>query len=438
MKKKFDHQSFLDELVFTGIKLGLENIKQLLNCLGNPQDKLKIIHVAGTNGKGSVCSYLSAAFHNAGYKTGFFCSPHLVSLRERFRINAKAISEEDFQATIEQVYDSASELFESESKPTYFEFVTAMALKHFADNNCDIVILEVGMGGRLDATNVVMPELSVITNIGLDHTEALGNTFREIAFEKAGIIKQGCPVLIGKMPAEAKTVIEDIAYRRQSKAYIEGKDFKGLHFHIDKIEEQFKQINTLRFEKDIIEIDSLLLGSHQVHNQALAWATVNVYKKLDDSLDLDKAQKGLSKALWPARLQCLNDGIILDAAHNPDAMEKTLNSLDMISENKQWNLLFASLSSKDWKAMLNAIAPKIKSISLCPMSHHRAEDEKNIAKYIEEQYPEINVFLCETVEHAMDQLKELSNGLILGSLYLAGEVLALYNNHQPVNIEYET
>ena len=266
----------LNSLIKSGIKLGLDNSYRLLAALGNPQNELDIIHIAGTNGKGSTSACLSAAFHNCNIKTGFFCSPHLVSIHERFRINGKAISDDDFAYYVNYIFDTAPELLEGEDTATYFEFVCAMSLLYFKDQGCELVILEVGMGGRLDASNVVKPILSVITNIGYDHMDALGNTLTEIAGEKAGIIKPAVPVLCGYMPQEASLKIKEVADKNMSKLISYGIDFEGLSFEIS--DNSIAQKNIIRWQEEILEIKSLLIGPHQLKNVSLAWAIINTYK----------------------------------------------------------------------------------------------------------------------------------------------------------------
>jgi len=368
--------------------LSLENIKILLKKLGNPEKSLKVIHVAGTNGKGSVCAMVASVLIEAGYKVGMYTSPHLKDFRERFIINNKQISEDDVVRYLSKV----KPLIKDE---TFFEVVTAMAFLYFKDKKVDYLVLEVGLGGRLDATNVVKPLVSVITNIGLEHQEYLGETIEKIAYEKAGIIKNKIPVVTGASGA-ALEVIKKIAKENDAEMFIDGKPIK---------------------------VPLRLKGEFQLINASIALETINVlnqYYNLEVS-DRD-IKNGFLKTVWHGRLEFISKNLLVDCAHNLDAV-KVLKK-DFLKIKKEYGklyLVFGVLEDKDYKSMLDELCPLADSIVLVKPKILRAVEPKVLAKYVK------NGVIIEDVRKALEYVKGIMRKedliLVTGSIYVVGEII---------------
>jgi dihydrofolate synthase / folylpolyglutamate synthase len=410
---------YLYRLRLFGTKLGLKNIAQLTTVLGLPQDRLKFIHVAGTNGKGSVCAFLDSIYRQAGYKVGMFTSPHLVRFGERLQIQGRAIADDNLVDLVSRVRTSASKLPEDTSS-TFFEFLTGMALQYFADEKCDIVIWETGMGGRLDATNIVTPECSVITNASLDHQAWLGNSIRKIAREKAGIIKAGKPIVTAETQAEAFGEIQLKSTQANSTLYQVSDD-------------QFNNNTALG-----------LKGTHQKSNAAIASKVVDL---LNTDFPVSKANmlKGLQATTLPGRFQTLQwrkSKIILDVAHNLAGYEVlAANCRQEFGENK-CELIFASLDDKPWKEGLKRLLPYCKSVHCVPAKSQRAVSPQNLIQYLESINPrrsrETKYLAHDHVETCLQNLKKSAQHpiLITGSFYLIGEALSVIqdNDHNETSL----
>ena len=363
---------FLDNLQFFKIKLGLESMNGFLDSVGHPQRQLKFIHVAGTNGKGSVSATLLAVLARAGYRVGLYTSPHLSSVRERFRINDTFISEEEFAAMATKIRDVLGD-----RQITYFEFTTAIAMLWFAQSEVDVAILEVGMGGRLDATNVVVPLVSVITNVSMDHEAYLGNTLAEVAFEKAGVIKPGVPVVSAVAADASRTVVEDACRERGARLLLMGRDFAG-----EPVAAQAWDYRGLgELAADYNGLPCRLGGAHQVVNSALAVATLAV---MADELPVSEEaiRSGLAAVRWPGRMEyfCIDSATgaevacaagqeqggvrnpalrryLLDGAHNPAGVEALRKALADAFPHDRVIMVWASMADKDIAPMLAAVAP---------------------------------------------------------------------------------
>ncbi len=305
------------------INLGLERISKVLELLGSPQDGLKCIHVAGTNGKGSVCAIISAILENAGIKTGLYTSPHIFKYNERIKINGKDISDEDFCKYTEKICKIADE---NEIHLTEFEILTAVMFKYFFDNNVEVVVLETGLGGRFDATNVIKSNLcAIITHIDLDHTERLGKTKGEIAFEKAGIIKPDCPIFT-------------------SEGYEEIKD------KADECNSLFSLVPLFENTENLS-----LKGTCQTENLSLALAAVRF---LFPQISEDLIQSALKKVKHPCRFQICRNDLIVDASHNPNGILALKESLDLYYPNKKRCFVFGCLRNKDYTQMMKILFSK--------------------------------------------------------------------------------
>ena len=387
-----------------GIKMGLENIARLLDeccggvcvkrpALGTSASTFKVIHVAGTNGKGSVCAMIDSICRAQGYRTGLFTSPHLVTFRERIRVNGGMISEDAVADGLTSIRNLVANW---DPHPTFFEVVTALGLKHFSDTKVEIVILETGLGGRLDATNGVQSDVSVITPIDFDHEQWLGKTIAEIATEKAGIIKPKVPVVCAPQRPEAEEVIRTRA----------AKCGAPLEFAI----------------KPYDEAPIALAGSHQKQNAALAIAAFGAAK-----IDLDRSaiERGLFRIEWPARFQRWDELTIIDGAHNPAAARLVAQTWREIFGDRRATLILAILADKDLHAICEALAPISESVLLPKIRSERAAGPEELARVLANITPPLPYSITQSVDEALARARAKPNPiLITGSLHFAGEVLA--------------
>ncbi|MCD6525818.1 MAG: bifunctional folylpolyglutamate synthase/dihydrofolate synthase [Desulfuromonas sp.] len=301
---------FLYGLQMFGIKLGLDNIRALLQSAGNPQEDYGIIHVAGTNGKGSVCAYLQQIYHEAGYRVGVYTSPHLHRFNERISINSQQITDEALVALVEELRENNLEV-----PATFFEFTTALALLYFSRQQVDLVVLEVGMGGRLDATNVVQPLVSVITPVSDDHGDYLGTTLVEIAAEKGGIIKPGVPVVIGKQDEEALTVLQQIVTEQQAPAFLYGDDYV-VDYVLNGVAGSYRVMTP---ECSWAPLTPGLPGDHQSQNMSSALMVVDCLQSKGFPVAGEVVYSAVADTRWPGRLEWWPDSLVpvlLDGAHN--------------------------------------------------------------------------------------------------------------------------
>ena len=367
-----------------GIKLGLENIRSLLEGLGDPRERLAFLHVAGTNGKGSVCAMLDAILRASGRRTGLYTSPHLVDFRERVRVDGEKIPPPAVASGLTMLREMSAGWRHS---PTYFEIATALALYHFAEERCELVVLETGMGGALDATNAVLPLVSVITPIALDHTRWLGGTLAEIAGEKAGIIKAGVPVVSARQAPEAAAVLAQRAASAGSPL-----EFIGVPFERERVG---------------------LRGIHQRENAALAVAALTA-AGLDVS---DEAVRhGLRDVRWPGRFQVVNERIVLDGCHNPHAAEHLLvNWIEAFGPEKA-TVIFGALGDKDYAAMLRILETISREVLIVPIRSERSAAPEALAAACAVRHR-----ILKSVTEAL----KASQGrtLVTGSLFLVGEAL---------------
>jgi dihydrofolate synthase / folylpolyglutamate synthase len=412
--------AFLESLYSIGVKLGLDGTRRLLAAIGDPQRDVPAVHVAGTNGKGSVCALLHAGLVHAGKRTGLYTSPHLVSIRERIRVDGEPISEAEFGRLTAELYRRARHLYEDPGAqfPTFFETVTGLAMLYFQQKKVDIAVLEVGMGGRLDSTNLCCPRITVITNISFDHTGALGDTLAAIAREKAGIIKPGVPLVCGVRKPEALATIQAIAAERGAPIRLVQPEIESIAISANPLRQ------TMRFSD--CSLTTALVGPHQAQNLAVAVATL---------AELGLPPGGLDRARWPARCEEV-EGILIDAAHNLAAADELCATLRSVYPDRRWQILFASLSDKDWRAALHRFAEIAAGFVIVRAPGNRAVESAEIADFIR---AEISLPVSEAadVPTAIAELRSSQHpGLILGSLYMAGEAYAhLRKSHLPAVYE---
>lgn len=397
--------AWLYDLERFGIKLGLENIRRLLDeccggvCVKRPAltaasaSTPKVIHVAGTNGKGSVCAMMDSICRAQGYRTGLFISPHLITFRERIRVNGEIISEDAVADGLTMIRDLVADW---DPHPTFFEVTTALALKHFGDAKIDIAILETGLGGRLDATNAVQSDVSVITPIGLDHEEWLGNTLTEIAGEKAGIIKPHVLVVSASQRAEAEAVIRARAAECDA---------------------------PLHFVHEVYDHSPLSLrGEYQKQNAAVAIAAV---RAANVQIGEKAIVRGLAAIEWPARFQKWDERIIIDGAHNPAAARTLAQTWREVFGDEKATLVLAILSDKDLRGICEALAPIAASVLLPRIRSERGADPEKLSKVLSDITLTLPCAITPTVSEALDRAHANPNSiLITGSLHFAGEVLA--------------
>lgn len=380
-----------------GIKLGLENIQRLLAELRVPiagGNAPLFLHVAGTNGKGSVCAMLDAILRAAGYRTGLFTSPHLVSFRERIRVNGGMICEVAAAEGLTRIRELVEEW---EQPPTFFEIATALALAHFAREGVEYAVLETGLGGRLDATNVVTPTVSVISGVALDHQQWLGETIAAIAMEKAGIIKPGVPVVTGPQESDAQSVLMHVAAHREA------------------------PFNLVVTPVDGMEVN--LAGSHQRWNAALA---VHALKVAGIAVSDAAIVSGLRSVQWPGRFQVIGDRLVLDGAHNPAAAERLARTWRELFGEAQATLVFGAMKDKDVRGICRALAPLAASAIATAVQNERALPPEVLRAIWAEAAPGVPCAVAGSVSEALAFAeRESERTLVTGSLFLIGEVLQI-------------
>ncbi|UWD49555.1 bifunctional folylpolyglutamate synthase/dihydrofolate synthase [Clostridioides difficile] len=412
-----------------GIRLGLENIGKLLELLGNPQETLNIIHVAGTNGKGSVCSFISNILRESGYKVGLYTSPYLETFTERIRVNGENIPQEDVARIIGLIKEKIEVMVsQGYAYPTEFEVVTAMAFYYYSEQRVDFVALEVGLGGRYDATNIITKSLvSVITSISLDHTGILGDTIEKIAYEKAGIIKENGVVLVYDQTDEAKDVIKSVCKEKNAK-YIEV-NFDNINIKKSDINSQVYDCNVMGEVYNNLEI--MLIGEHQINNSILAMSALKYLKdtKKLDNVSEESIRKGLITTKWPGRIEKIKESpiFIIDGAHNEDGAKSLAKALDKHFKDKKLTLLIGMLEDKDIDGVLDILMPKFSKVVTTTPNNPRAINsdilKEKILKYVSD------VTSKHEIEDAVNYTLETSNKddiiISAGSLYMIGTVRTL-------------
>jgi dihydrofolate synthase / folylpolyglutamate synthase len=393
--------AWLYRLQHFGIKLGLENIRRLIDALQIDLANARVIHVAGTNGKGSVCAMIDSICRAQGHRSGLFTSPHLVTFRERIRVNGEMISEEAVASGLTRIREIVADW---DPHPTFFEITTALALQYFANGKIDIVILETGLGGQLDATNAVQSNVSVITSIDLDHQKWLGDSLEQIATEKAGIIKPNVPVISAAQKSEAEVVLQNRAAECEA----------PIQFVTDS------------YSTHPVALD----GNYQKQNAALALAALSA-AKID--IDDDAVKRGLAEIEWPARFQRWDESTIIDGAHNPAAARVLAETWREAFADQPATLILAILSDKDLLGICKALAP-IADYALLPrIRSERAADPQTLAKVMVDCG--VRCQIVGTFAEALEKARARSAPiLITGSLHFAGEALA-YLQGRPAAFE---
>ena len=416
-------QHFINQLPFREVKPGLERIQHLLDRVGNPQKKLRAVHVGGTNGKGSVVQLIAAVLQEAGFKVGVYTSPHLIDLRERIRINTELISESELMGLTEELRPIAEAMLD---KPTQFEFLTALALLYFARKAVDLAVIEVGLGGRFDATNLIQPLVSAITNVEWDHMDLLGNSLEKIAWEKAGIIKEKTPIVTAEAKTESLKVIEAECAQKGADLFMA--DLKRVNekdFNWDWQEFEIAKYGPVKLR---------LLGSFQRANLAMALKALELLNA-QHALGISKSVliKGLEKAYWPGRFEVIRKApyIVLDGAHNSHAMMALKQDIERYAEkylqnSKRW-LLFGCMRDKEVEKLCEIIFPVFDEIILTKPEYYRAcelDRLKAIATQLNVK-TRCAVAVKEGFQYALERMGSHDLLCATGSLYLVGELLTV-------------
>jgi dihydrofolate synthase/folylpolyglutamate synthase len=399
----------------------LERMQALVASLGNPQDKYPVIHVAGTKGKGSVCIMCTSALMQAGYKVGLYTSPHLDDYAERIQINNEFISHDELAKIVDDIKLNVAAIPDL----TTFEITTALAFLYFARQNVDVGVIEVGLGGRLDATNVVQPKVSVITSLSYDHTLLLGDTLTQIAAEKAGIIKAGVPVVDSPQTEEARIVIERVAKEHGSPLIQVGRDW--LFEQVShSLEGQTLRVWSPRVNPNTSTTFSIpLLGAHQVANAATAYVTLQEAHKQGINTDVKSIQAGFARAFWPGRFEIVqhNPPVILDCAHNRDSAAKLCTTLEEYYPHKSVVLIFGASEDKDIEGMLEELMPKVTDLITVRSFHPRAIDPDKLVemaqKYRRPMYCVEHI--PDAIDKALQSLDQDELVLITGSIFVVAE-----------------
>ena len=397
-----------------GIILGLETIKRILSALGNPHENFTSIHVAGTNGKGSVASALSSILHESGYKVGLYTSPHLVRFNERICINNCQISDAD----VVKSYKAVQQVHHGDRSPTFFEFATAMALYEFGRQKVEWAVIETGMGGRYDATNIITPAISIITNVSMEHRDYLGNTLAQITREKAGIIKQRTPVVTAVKQKQAQSVVQRVAHKKSAPVFMLGKNFtvrrnRTGYFSYYGIENTWHDLQTP------------LLGHYQVQNAALALAASELLNKLKAEISFKSIKNGLTKTRWPGRLEIVSDKplVILDGAHNLIAARNLSKFLAENLANRRITLVVGILNDKPYESMLKSLLPVCSRAIITRAKTDRALPTQKLYATAKKIISDVTTVadVAKAAKHAIETAGPDDVVCIAGSLYVVGE-----------------
>ncbi|MBK5242746.1 folylpolyglutamate synthase/dihydrofolate synthase family protein [Clostridium sp.] len=430
-----------------GSKLGLERTEKILELLGNPHKKIKCVHIAGTNGKGSTTAMVANILVHAGYKIGAYTSPFIEEFEERIQINNKNISKDDLSNIVTEVSSAVEKVVElGYSNPTEFEIITCVGFLYFFQKEIDFAIVEVGLGGRLDSTNVIIPVLSVITSISLDHTQILGDTLDKIAYEKAGIIKEGIPVIMYPQEKQSEKVIDGICalkkcklikVPRNSALYLGKENLKQIA--ITQVEGKLytnnkvitQNIKVVTPNDDYI-IDLALLGKHQLLNCCVAVYAIEELLLQGATINKANILTGLRTVKWPARLEVMNQKplVVIDGAHNIDGIKNLTESIDMYFNYDKIILILGILADKQVEEMIKTIVPKVSRVITVTPQSIRAELSEELKVQVEKYTTN-----CESIENyekayekALSYCKDEDLLLVAGSLYMAGDMRRIIRN----------
>lgn len=422
---------YITEVGNFGSNYGLERTYKLLELLDNPQDKLKIIHVAGTNGKGSTTAMITSMLKGCGYKVGMYTSPFLEEFEERIQINGENIPKEKLAQLITKIKYAVDKVIEEGyNHPTEFEIITVLMFLYFATEEVDFAVVEVGLGGRLDSTNVITPILSVITSISFDHTNLLGNTLEEIAAEKAGIIKSCIPTVIYPQEEMAERVISSKCQELDSKLYkINKEDAKLINIiKEDKIYQQVK----VKLD-DEYDVKLPLLGEHQILNLAVALKALEVIKDKAPKLNMESIVKSIATVRWNGRLEIMSNSpyVVIDGAHNIQGITQLDKNIKKYFEYKDMYLILGILADKDVEDMVKVITPKAKKVFTVTPNSMRAETAEELLEEVKKYNESCEAYndYKNAFEDALKLCKKDDLLLISGSLYMIGEMRGIIKKY---------
>lgn len=410
----------------------LQRMRDFMQELGNPQLNYPIIHIAGTKGKGSVASICASVLSAQGYRVGLYTSPHLYDYVERIKINDQQITHAELVSMVDEFrpyLDRGTEL-------TTFEITTALAFLYFARQQVEVVVLEVGLGGRLDATNIITPMVSVITSISMDHTNILGNTLEAIAGEKAGIIKPGTPVVVAPQKSAALQVIEQVAQQLSSPMVLVGKDYQ---YRLNSYSLDGQEISIWpsgkKAQEETIDLYLPLLGQHQVENAATAYAVLQTVNQNGFTVGTKAIRKGFASVSWPGRFEILQrkPTVLVDSAHNPDSAKRLRAAIQEYFPHKSVILVFGASEDKDIHGILAELLPLSKLMIITKSFHPRAADPEELRKIADDfQCPTvIDTSVNSSMERALELVDDDSIVLITGSIFMAAEARhSWYNRPQ--------
>lgn len=414
-------RKFIDEVSTRGSELGLTSITNLLKLLGNPQYDLKFVHVGGTNGKGSLLAYLESILRTTGYQVGRYISPTLFSYRERIQVNGSYISREAFARLLTQVAEAIEQMkMQGMGLPTVFEVETAVSFLYFKETNCDLVLLEVGMGGRLDATNLIKtPVLTALVSISMDHMEFLGNTLAEIAWNKAGIFKYGVSaVSIGQKEEAAEVIRKEAAEKNTTCTFVDKELFEDVVYGLEEQHFSYKE-----FKDMVIH----LAGLHQIENAALALECIRSLRASGYPVADEAVREGLEKTQWKGRFTIIHRDpmVIIDGAHNPDAAERLREAVEQYFPDKKKYYIFGVFSDKEYDKIIDSTAPMADHIfAIETPDNPRALPKEKLVEAVKPVNPSV-----EAAENITDAVKKAFAAagpedviLIFGSLSFLGEV----------------
>ncbi len=417
----FVDYSLTRSLRYSEEKFDLGRMHKLVEWLGSPHRKFPVVHVAGTKGKGSTSAMIAGVLQDAGYKVGLYTSPHMIDFTERIQIDRVPVSHEDLVCLVDKLKPAVEQI----EQLTTFELTTAAGFLYFAQKNVDIAVVEVGLGGRLDSTNVVDPLISVVTSLSMDHMNVLGDTLEKIAFEKGGIIKPGRPVIIAAQKPEAILVLKQIAEERQSPVTLVEEKYavKQISHSLAGQEFQIYHNESPGIPSIYTLIQLPLLGQHQVQNAATAFAALETLQDLRWTVTLENIQHGFSQIAWPGRFEKLRKEplVIIDSAHNLDSAEKLAQTVRDYLPGRPLTLLFGASEDKDVAGMFKVLAPIAERIIVTQSFHPRSFDPTQLAEIAREYFAVVD--MIPKLESALDlALKQIARGdvlLITGSIFVA-------------------
>lgn len=419
----FVDYSLTKNLRYSPEKFNLSRMTRFLELIGNPHKDYATIHVAGTKGKGSICAMVTSILSHSGYRTGFYSSPHMIDFTERIRIGNRLISHKEFAAYVEYLQPYIVQVEEL----TTFEISTALAFKYFSDQKVDFSVIEVGLGGRFDATNVITPKVSVISAISFDHTKILGNTISKIAFEKSGIIKNDVPVVVSRQKKSALKIIQSIALER-SAPLINAEDSYLVFSGQKSLDYQEFTINYDSSSTGWIKLP--LIGSHQLDNARTAFGVIDQLRNQGVRISATAVKNGFEQVDWPGRLEILQRDplVIIDGAHNPDSFRYLAKTIREYLPGKEILFVFGVSEDKNIRTMLQIIKPVVNTLIITQSTHPRALETERIQELAD--LIGISSVCVEKVEDAKEKAEALSNEnsviIAAGSIFIAGAFREMY------------